>query len=362
MILSNKSLWIICGTLEAGGAERIISILSSFFVNRFNCVKILTWREAPLFYEFDERVEIISIPSLSKKESLLGKMLWFRRYVRQNKPDVLLSFLAPFNMLTLMSLVGSGQTVLIADRNDPVHDCPNYIWRKIRNMLYRMADGVAVQTLNNKNYFSSRIRKKTEIIYNPVFLPSQLIGQALDAPKLKTIVSVGRLEKQKNQELLLDAFAIVHKYNPSYQLIIYGEGELREILEKKVDSLGLKEVVKLPGAVTDLHRKILNADVFVMSSDYEGMSNALIEAMCLGLPCISTKVSGAVDLIQENKNGILVELGDKEGLAKAILNLIEDKSKAEQLAREGVKLAEELQIGFIVDKWIEFLGKGLAGH
>lgn len=350
-------LVIACGTLEAGGAERIISILSAFFVQKFDQVRIYTWRDAPVFYNLDKQITVVSIPGRSGKKSLLGQMSWFRKHIKQLQPFCVLSFLAPFNMLTIVSLFGSHVPVYVAERIDPYYGCPNVFWRYLRDYIYKFSHGVCAQTQRNKDYFKGIVRQKTEVIYNPVFLKQNLIGTALKTPKEKKIVSVGRLHPQKNFELLLDAFADVDKVFPGYSLVIYGEGEIRERLECKIKQLHLTGKVTLPGNKNNIHSLLLSAEIFVMSSDYEGMSNALIEALCLGLPCISTRVSGAEELIENEKSGMLVETGDKDGLSHAIVELLKDKGKRERMAQEGIKLADRLKPEVIVEQWLQFIKK-----
>lgn len=349
------TLLIVGGTLQQGGAERIISVLSEEFLEYFAEVKIVLWREAPVFYPISEKIEIVSIPKRSERTNLLGQMLWFRRYVKYLKPYAVLSFLAPFNMLSLVSLAGTGIPVYIASRSDPHYDAPNRLWRWVRDGIYHLAEGISVQSEGNKEYFSKCLRKKVTVIYNPVFVKSELIGKALETPKEPVIVSVGRLSRVKNQELLLEVFQEIHRNYPDYQLVIYGEGNYREVLERKIHDLRLGTCVSLPGACTDVLFRILPAEIFVMTSDYEGMSNALIEAMVLGIPVVSTRVSGAMDIIQDGENGRLVNVRDGDGLKTVLTEWLEHKEKAQVCAREGVKLADKLQLKVIVREWLRFM-------
>lgn len=355
MKLKKQKLIIVCGNLSHGGAERVISVLSDKLLDSFESIEILTWREGSVFYQFDSRIKIISIIAANRSSNILSNIYWFRKYILKTKPYAVLSFLAPFNILTQFSLLRTSIPVLVADRNDPLYDCPNKFWRKVRNYFYSLSNGVCVQTLKNKEYFSKVIQNKTKVIYNPVFISKELIGKALQVEKKKYIVSIGRLTKQKNQELLLQAFEKIYKLYPEYRLIIYGEGELRDYLELKIREMHLENGVELPGVREDVHFLILDAEVFVLSSDYEGMPNVLIEAMCLGLPCISTRVSGSTELISDSKNGLLVDTGDCESLTKSLLYLLENKDKADEMAAEAVKIANELNLETIVGEWVNFI-------
>lgn len=352
-----NSLFICCGNLKSGGAERVISILANKFVREGINVNIFTWYKTDIFYKFDERVKIHQIPIDSKKKNFWSQMWWFRKEILKMKPEVVLSFLAPFNILTVLSLIGINIPVLVAERNDPYFVSPsnNWFWKRVRNFAYWLADGILVQTKVNKSHFPRYIRSKSTIIFNPVTFSKDRIGQALTQEKRKEIVSVTRLEKQKNVPMLIDAFAKFLKVHPEYVLIVYGEGEERKVLEKMIVDKHLEESVFLPGRKKNVHDLIVGAEIFAMSSNFEGMSNSLIESMCLGLPCISTKVSGATDLIKDGKNGILVDLGDTEGLYKAFCRLTDNPDYKMALGKEALKLLEILDVDTISNQWLDYI-------
>jgi glycosyltransferase involved in cell wall biosynthesis len=352
---NNYSIAIVCATLSTGGAERVISTLSNYMVVYFKSIEIICWRNTSVFYAIDERVKITMIPFESQKRSITGQMKWFRKYMKLNSYDLVLSFLAPFNIITSLSLIGLAVPLIVAERNDPRHVPTSYILRIVRNFSYLFADVILTQTENNKRYFPSFLQKKCNVIFNPVFLNTELLGKALTTQKTKKIVSVARLERQKNQLLLLDAFADISRQYNDYILVIYGEGDLRSILEKRISDLKLEHKIFLPGQVTDIHNQILDADIFVLSSNYEGMPNALIEAMCLGLPCISTKVSGAVDLIQNQENGILVNINDKSELINAMTELLNNKTKSKQIAKQATSIYSCLNINVIAEQWMSVI-------
>lgn len=347
----SKRYVIFIPTLSQGGAERVISLLSRRMVEEDLSVTILLYKDQEPFYAIDPRVKLVFVPRESGTTNLLKNLLWMRRFYKENA-DAVLSFLAPFNILTLLATLGGKQTVIVADRNDPRFIPNKWPIRKLRDFLYRFADGVIVQTKHNQAYFSAGVRKKSTIIYNPVDL-GEKAGLALRTEKQKRIVSVGRLMPQKNQIMLLEAFAILREQFPEYTLTVYGEGPHRKTLEEKIAQLGLENAVFLPGSVKDVHDRIADGALFVMSSDYEGMPNALIEAMCLGMPVISTAVSGATDLIQDGKNGLLIPCGDTAALAEAMKNLLSDEEKRTAFGREAVKLNDMLKIGDITRQWLE---------
>ena len=350
-----SKLIVSSGTLSSGGAERVLSILSDRFVEHYDEVVYLTWIDIPDFYTINKAVKRVCVERECGSKNLFRKALWFRQFVKQEKPNVVLSFLAPFNILICFALTGIRTKLIVAERNDPRNVCNGRLTSKLRKMAYSMADGILEQTENNKKYFHGKLYKKTDVIYNPIIMDDEFVGKALACNKKKKIVSVARLTEQKNQKMLLLAFKAFLLTHPGYKLIIFGEGPYRSQLEKIVLDLGLNESVELPGAVKDVWNKIVDAECFVLSSWFEGMPNALLEAMCLGLPCISTKVSGAVDLIRTGENGILVDLDDHEQLAGALCNLIDNKFNQQVIGKNATQLYELLHIDSISKQWVEYI-------
>lgn len=350
-----KRICFFNGTLNEGGAERVISILSKGLASMNYDVEILLYYEFDPFYEIAENINIVFVEKSTRSKNYITNLVWMRNYFKENA-DIVISFLAPFNILALIAHLGLKNKIIVADRNDPRCIPNKYIIRKLRNFLYQFSDGVVLQTQKNKSYFSKSIQDRSIVIYNPIDLKEKR-GQALRTETNKRIVSVGRLMPQKNHELLMDAFAEVVKVYPEYELTIYGEGPERYELEKKIVSLKLSDKVFLPGSMKDIFDEISDAELFVLSSDYEGMPNALIEAMCLGLPCISTKVSGAIDLISDDLNGELVDIGDNQGLATCIIDLLGNVRKKEQYSNNAEKLNDKLTNSIIIEEWGKYIEK-----
>ena len=151
------------------------------------------------------------------------------------------------------------------------------------------------------------------------------------------------------------AFAIFSKNHPDYILTIYGNGPQGDELKQLAESLGVGDQVYIPGASKTIHQDILDAEMMCLVSTREGMSNAMIEAMCLGLPCICTKVSGAIDLIKDGENGILVDIGDIDGLVKKMNELADDTAKAKEIGQNASELYQILNKESINKEWVKFL-------
>ena len=349
---ANRVVFFI-GALGSGGAERVISILTRHLAEAGILVEIVLYYDKEPFYEIHPDVRITYVERETHSKNLLKNIVWLRRYFKKHAGQVI-SFLAQYNMVALTAAFGTRIPVIVADRNDPRHIPKQAPVRMARNLLYYLADRVIVQTQHNKVYFSKVLQKKCHIIYNPVDLGDKK-GIALNTPKKDRIVSVARLMKQKNQLMLLDAFAQIKTEFPDYTLTIYGEGPFREELQKKIDCLGIGEYVDMPGQVQNVFDCIADAELFVLSSNFEGMPNALIEAMCVGLPVISTRVSGATDLIEDDKNGLLTDVGDTKKLANSMKRMLADAELRQQCAQNAIALNERLHTEKIIEQWLQCL-------
>lgn len=352
---------IVCtGTLMAGGAERVLSILSSPFADAYDSVEFVLWldRKSPdVFYKMDSRVRITRIGEESHSYNILKHLLWFRQHVKKEKPDAILAFMVMINFSVMVSQMFCKTPLFLAERNDPRYFKGSKCLRKMINWMYTFSNvkKVIMQTENNKLYFSKRIQRKVEVIYNPIDIGASYIGCALKQEHRKKIVTVARLEKQKCQHLLISAFSEFRKTHPDYTLTFYGVGSLEEELKKQTELLGLSSYISFPGRTNTVYDSIKDATMFVLTSEYEGMSNSLIEAMCLGLPCISTKVSGATDLIMSGENGILIDKDDMHGLLSAMTAIADNAAYANKLGINATKVCQILKSEVISKKWINCL-------
>lgn len=175
----------------------------------------------------------------------------------------------------------------------------------------------------------------------------------------KTIVAVGRLQPQKNYGMLLKAFARFHKRYPEYSLHVYGKGEMLEELQKEAQRLQIDAAVVWEGFRKDVLSCILSAGMYVLPSNYEGISNALLEAMAIGLPVISTDcpIGGSKMCIQDGKNGLLVPCGEEEKFAEAMMHLAEDRAYADALGKEAANIRSSFSEETISQKWLNELSE-----
>ena len=162
---------------------------------------------------------------------------------------------------------------------------------------------------------------------------------------------MGRLAPQKNHAMLIRSFAAFHKTHPDYTLSIYGEGELREMLAGMIRDAGLSDCVFLEGNDPAVLTKIRDAEMFVLSSDFEGMSNALLESMAMGIACISPACEGSADVIRDGENGLLVPVGDEDALLYAMCRFADDPALREKTERAAAADMAGLSPARIVRKW-----------
>ena len=347
-----KKLAIVCGTLHSGGAERVISIMSEKLTEKYD-VEIILYYDRPIWYDISDKVRITVIERKCCGKNIIRRALWFRKYLKENA-DVVLSFLAPFNIFTLISAFGLKMPKIVADRNDPRFVPSNKLIRFVRDFIYRFATTIVVQNDNNKKYFPQSVQKKCRVIFNPVAFQTYK-GIALRTEKNDKIVCVGRIIKQKNNMMLINAFKQISEEFEGLELVFYGEGSMKEELEQKAKEMGLDGKVIFAGNVKDVIENIKDAKMFVMTSNYEGMPNALLEAMCAGLPVISTKVSGAADVIESGENGILVDIDDEKALADAMRNFLNNENYARKCGENAVSVSRMLDGELIIQQWIDLI-------
>ncbi len=343
--------------MHGGGCERVIAQLANWFIeNNINCT-IITEVNEPCFYSIKKEVKIISLSSKSRigKKGLLGAYTKMRKLIKGIDPDVVLSMPEKVNVWTALSLVGTGIPRVVSERNNPAIYPPSKIKRIIRQIIYPTVNGFIFQTKEASEFFSRRIQHKGIILPNP--LDPSRIPQNIEEVKRKEIVSIGRLEKQKNHHLLIDAFSKFQKNNDGYELIIYGEGSLRNELETYAEQKLKKNTYSFPGKKSDVLERITGASLFVLSSNYEGMPNALIEAMAIGLPVISTNcpAGGPNELITSGENGLLVSVGNTEELTKAMEKVVREEEFATKIANEAREIINKLDINLIANKWLSYL-------
>lgn len=345
------------GNLLKGGAERVAANLCNYLISE-NAVTIVLTQNKKSVYEIDKKIEMEYLDEGQKYNNFILKN--FTRInklihiIKEKKPDIIISFLPePSYRVLFLKLFNPRLKVIVSVRNDPRVEYKSKISKFIMKILYPLADGFVFQTQEAKEYFSKKIQKNSIVIPNPI--NKDFLCEPYNGEREKNIVTVGRLEKQKNHKLLIQAFSKLPKEFQEYKLIIYGEGSLRNELQEQINTLGLENRIIIAGQVEDVKKEIYKASVFVLSSDYEGMPNALMEAMALGIPCISTDCpcGGPKFLIKNGYNGYLVPVNNIEELSKVIKEVLENNQI--DISKNANKIIEDLNPSKINKKWQEYI-------
>lgn len=350
--MKEKKLVIVIGSMGRGGAERVISHISEHFANKGWKVWIALLLANKVDYVLHENVQIVDLSGSteSRLKRLPHWLRGLRKLVKKVRPDSVLSFAARINIITQLACTGLKTRIIVSERNDPYCDGRSKMTDILTRWLYPKAEAVVFQTKRATTYFEKANLKNALIIPNPVAV--QCEAGAFTPGK---IVTVGRLTAQKNQKLLIDAFANVKKDFPFAELHIFGEGELRDALTAQIEGLSLADSVFLRGNLPDVHQQIADAAMFVLPSDYEGLSNALLEAMMMGLPCISTDCAGSDEYIENEKNGLLIHTGDQAALVAAIRRLLENREEAQAFGKEARGRVLGLQRDAILAEWMSVI-------
>ncbi|MDE7341910.1 MAG: glycosyltransferase [Lachnospiraceae bacterium] len=362
-LANTRKLAFYIGSLDKGGAERVFVNLAEYFQNRgYQIVMVTQYRKAEEYALADGIKRVIS--DITPQETSWSRLVNFCRRVRklhriwkEEMPDLVLSCVGKNNFMTIVTTMFTRTKPVVSVVGEAKEEYPGRVMKFLANLLFPYASGVILQTERSRSFFSEKVSKTAVILpnsLNPLFMRKRFQGE-----RDRRIVSVGRLDANKNHEMMIRAFAALADRYPEYTLTIYGEGELREALQKLICSFGLENRIFLPGVIPDVADQIEKAALFLLTSYSEGISNALIEAMALGLPVIATDVpsGGTQELIRHGVNGLVIPAGDEKALEKALDKLLSDKELAERLGMEAHKIQERLAPERVNRQWQEYFEK-----
>ena len=389
---SKPHICLYIGSLQKGGAERVMTNLAEhLYVQGWQVTMVTTYFRPPEYAlphglwdastgePYGEECETVSwgrqrsaqiqpagirrIYSDPPQEELeKGRLHGFRMRYRtlrsiweQEKPDIILSFIGYNNIFALLTSRGLGIPVAVSVRSNPSRE---YASRKLRipaMALFRQAAGVILQTEEAKRFFPEAIQRKACILPNA--LNPDFIRPVYEGERTCEVVSVGRLDENKNEALLLRAFAGTREQHPEYVLRLYGDGPARKSLEALTQELGMTDCVVFEGVVDQVRTRIERSRIYVLSSKEEGMPNALLEAMSAGLACVSTDCpcGGPRELITHGRNGLLVPVDDVPAMTAALLQLMEHPEDARQMGMEASRVQETYNLEAVNRRWEEYL-------
>ena len=352
--------------LEQGGAERVVSNLANQFAKEGNEVFVATEWYGEDEYVLDEAVHRVHVGISSEDEGKNRLYLYnkrvknLRQFIKREELDVLIAFAQSANYRSLKAAHGTGCPVCVCVRSNPYKNYSSWKSQLQIKALFPRATGFVFQTEMQRDFFPEYVRKKSTVILNPIH--SKYIDEPISVERRKVVVHSGRLVDFKNQDVLIDAFEMVHQKHPDYVLEIYGPDSFdgtKELLEAKIKEYNAYNYVKLMGGSNQLEKDLKDGAVYAFSSEEEGMPNALMEAMALKLPVVATDCpcGGPATIIQDKKNGMLVPIKQPQKLADAICYMIEHPQEAEQMAIEAGKLGEIANAQAVYTQWKSYIDR-----
>lgn len=364
IIMSNdkKHIIFITRILSTGGAERVISELANDWVKKGLRVTIVQMEplDDSANYGISPDVEIINFHPHSRNffAKRIKEVFSITKILRKNPDAAAISFVFSANYVLAAAKLFVRNKIILSERNDP-----NAMSRKkafVQKSAFRLADVCVFQTNDAMNWYPESIRKKGIIIPNPI---NPNLPERYEGVRDKVIVTASRLDPQKNLAMLINAFSEFQKSHPDYTLKIYGRahmsGNTEMDLKQLVQSLGLEDKILFMGFSTKLHEEIKNSAIYVCSSDYEGISNSVLEALAMGIPTISTDcpIGGSAELIENGINGVLIPVGDQKALAIAMLKIADDRDFQNKLSLNAFEIRKKYPINKISDMWIELFNR-----
>jgi glycosyltransferase involved in cell wall biosynthesis len=358
---------LVISSLGAGGAERVMITLANHWAASGRAVTLLTFAPpgSRPYYAVDPRVslrELDVVASSRRWRSLhqsLRRIFVLRREIRAIQPDVVISFLAKINIVTVLATRGLEVGVIVSERNNPLRQVVNPVWRRLRLRLYGLADRLVTPSRGVLASLPAAVSARGRVIPNPVDLPEPSPRR----PDGRTLVAVGRLDEQKGFDLLLPAFARIAGDHPDWRLVIWGEGDLRAPLEALRDRLGLADRVQMPGVTERPGQWIDDAALFVLSSRYESFGNVVTEAMAAGLPVIVTDCPwGPGEIVRHGVDGWLVPPEDVAALAEGLDLLMGDDALRAGLADAALRSVRRFGRARVMALWDELVDELCPGH
>jgi len=358
-----KRIALFISSFQKGGSERVMAGLAVYFhEQKYDVILVTQYKKET---EYNIPPEIRRVYSEPDESLLTGgriKNFWVRYKALRDiwkayKPDVILSFLGKNNLMAILTAAILPPKVVVSVRGEPSMEYKGKLMQMLARITFRFARGVVLQTARQAEFFPKAVQKKSVILHNP--LNAQFLIRKDGEKKQDFIASVGYLDDNKNHTMLLHAFGKIADEYPTMQLVIYGEGETRTKLEALIREKKLEDRVQLPGRVDNVAEKLCRARIFALTSNTEGMPNALMEAMALGLPVISTDCpcGGPAELIQNGVNGILIPVGDAYALADAFRKILEDNEFEKKLGENAQQSAWRLAPDCVYREWEDYLNR-----
>lgn len=361
---------LVISSLRRGGAERVMSLLASSWTEQGNDVTLLTLDHGEVpSYPIHPGIRHRSL-GLAADSQFFLQGLWrnskrivvLRRAIRESRPDIVISFIDTINVLTLLATRGLGVPVIVSERTSPLRRSIGPLWGALRRLSYPFADVLVCLTRGSLTGFQAMTRVRGTVIPNPAVAPKVLRRQHIHLTD-KVLVAMGRLVPEKGFDWLLEAFAQIAGRYPEWSLTIIGDGPLRSKLEEESKALRLDGRVHFTGELADPFPALCAADVFVLSSRFEGFPMALAEAMACGLPVVSFDCpEGPREVIRNGTDGLLVPVGDVAALAAALDRLMSDPEERARFATHAPEIIQRFSRERVLSLWQQLFDELLSAR
>lgn len=353
---------LLISSMGSGGAERVASSLANGWITRGNHVTLMPTfsGRGECFYELLPKVRLIYLADLVSSHARtwtnqIERLYALRQFIATERPDVIISFLTNVNVAAVVASFGLAIPLIICERNDPFARPISLGWQLACRFSYPFANVLMVQTqaVETKYIMSGWSLKHLKTIPNPISEQMLNIQRAVGNNTTKRLLSVGRLHEQKQFDVLIKVFAILAQRHANWSLRIIGEGALRTVLQQQITDLGLDTRIELAGKSAFVDKELAQADVFVLTSKYEGFPNALLEAMAVGLPCVSFDCpSGPREMSMDGQAALLVPLNDEHALELALERLMLDADLRQTLGNQArTSVIERFSLDKIMEHW-----------
>lgn len=351
--LSDKKILFVVSQLKVGGAAKMIKYVANLCASHFESVSLMSYYDDFTPADLNPDIKRIDLGLTIHKLPLwrIKALAKHRSVLKKGRFDIICTFLPDMSMMSKLASLGLDSIVVSAERGDPFEF--SKFWRLITNWTYSKSDYCFFQLERARDFFGERVAKHSFVIPNP-YVPVGGVTPYFGERK-KTVVSAGRFAEQKRFDILIQAFAKVHEAHPDYRLVLYGDGNCKPLYQELSSNLEIAEYIDYPGYVSNVASYIREDGIFVLSSDYEGIPNSLIEAMSVGLPCVATDCTpGGPDFLTDSgKRGLLVPIRDVDKMAAAINRIIEETNLARTLSEKAAEIVKVLDVEVINKMWID---------
>ncbi len=356
------NILFVTNSISFGGAAKILCFVAESLHKRNHNVCIVNLKATKNVTTYERNVNVgIAVYTVESK-GRSGQIAEIKKIAKEFSANVIIGFTGFPSFYA--SLVGKALRIpsIMSERGDPNRTNTTSIKSAIVNFIVNRCSGGVFQTDGARTFYGRGLQKRGTVIPNPIFIEGE-VPERKGETREKTVVSVARLDNfQKRYDVMLDAFRLFSQKHPEYILKLYGKGNDEEIIRTWVKERGLDERVQFMGLTTQPMADIYRDGMFLITSDFEGISNSLLEAMAVGLPCVSTDHTpgGARLLITDHENGLLAPIGNAEALASAMCEFADDPQLAEKCGRNARDVANRFEPQKIIDMWEEYIKKIIA--